>query len=435
MSAPPTDRPPSGADELLTTTRPCLRPEIVIGPATMRGAGVVHHVKDRRTGSFFQVGPKECFLLSRLDGTRTLTDIGDEYAERFGRELGAAQWRQLLDLLAVRMLLVGTEDEDGLRGVAETVAAGSRGHRTLLYARLPLVDPDRFLAAIEPRVRLLYSRPLVVALGLAVTAMVALVLTRIPELVADLGLLWRTPVLGVLALAALWGSLALHEIAHGLTCKHFGGQVTEIGVMWRMPLLAPYCKADDVVLFHRRGHRVATAFAGVFVSLVVLLPFGVLHLLTPGASGWHVFASSVLLMGTAAALLNVIPFLQLDGYHMLTHALGMANLRTDSYAYCRQLLRRDADLSAYPRRARIAYTSYGVSSVVFGCVLASAVVAMWFVQLSSALGPWAAAAVLVGEALVVTTVVVLLRRRRARRRASGTGSGPVARTRTGSAGA
>lgn len=419
MNAPATDRSATGPIEMSAGLRPRLRPEIVFGPALTQGAATVHHVKDRRTGGFFQVGPKENFVFTRLDGTRSLADIGHEYAARFGRRLGDAQWRQLLGLLATRRLLVGTEDEAAFEEIATAARAQSR-KRTILYARLPLVDPDRFLTAIEPRLRGLYSSRVVVPLLIGVAALMMVVFTRIPALADEVTGLWSSPAIGVLALLVLWGSLALHEVAHGLTCKHFGGQVTELGVMWRMPLIAPYCKADDVVLFHDRRHRVYTAFAGVFMSLVVLLPFGALHLLTQAGSEWHRLASAVLLLGTLAALLNLVPFLQLDGYHMLSHALGMANLRVDSYSYCARLLRRarDTPTTEYGRPARIAYACYGVSSIVFGAVLVGAIVVSWFVQISAVLGPLAATAVLGAEAVVAVMVALFIRRLRAKRAAA-----------------
>ncbi|MEJ2272368.1 MAG: hypothetical protein P8X91_07795, partial [Candidatus Bathyarchaeota archaeon] len=41
----------------------------------------------------------------------------------------------------------------------------------------------------------------------------------------------------------------LHEFAHGLTCKHYGGEVREIGflLMYFMPCF--YCNVSDAWLF------------------------------------------------------------------------------------------------------------------------------------------------------------------------------------------
>jgi putative peptide zinc metalloprotease protein len=61
---------------------------------------------------------------------------------------------------------------------------------------------------------------------------------------------------------------------------------------------------------------------------------------------------------------------------MLNHALGMQNLRLESYRFIRLWLRhmRHRDdktlLKSYPRPVKGAYTLYGLGSIAFGVVLA-----------------------------------------------------------------
>lgn len=74
MTALGTDSP-SGAGACLRT-RPALHPEVVLGPALWCGPRTVHLVKERRTDCCYEVGAKEHFVLARLDGARTLEDIG-----------------------------------------------------------------------------------------------------------------------------------------------------------------------------------------------------------------------------------------------------------------------------------------------------------------------------------------------------------------------
>ncbi|MET7615097.1 peptidase M50, partial [Streptomyces seoulensis] len=89
-------------------SRPRVRPDLVAGPRLVRGAARIHLLKDPRTGRRLELGPKEHFLVSRLDGSRTLEEIGGEYAGAFGARLGEAQWGQLLRLLHGRGLLDGS---------------------------------------------------------------------------------------------------------------------------------------------------------------------------------------------------------------------------------------------------------------------------------------------------------------------------------------
>jgi hypothetical protein len=210
-----------------------------------------------------------------------------------------------------------------------------------------------------------------------------------------------------------WLVVALHELAHGLTCRRFGGAATEMGVLWRFPLLTPYCKTDDMVLFPRQRQRVYTAFAGTFVNLVFLVPFAVAWRLTDPGTHAHALAASLLLFGSLTVLLNLTPVLRLDGYFMLNHALGMADLRTGTYRFWTTLLRRRRP--AYQRPAdRWAYLVYGLVTAVLCVAVLAAVVGSWYWNLSRWTGPVAAVTVLVAEAVVVVAVLVVVRRRRAR---------------------
>ncbi|WP_406696397.1 hypothetical protein V5E97_35940 [Singulisphaera sp. Ch08] len=59
---------------------------------------------------------------------------------------------------------------------------------------------------------------------------------------------WEVVALAWLTLLAV---TTLHEFAHGLTCKHHGGEVHEVGflLMYFMPCL--YCNVSDAWLIRR----------------------------------------------------------------------------------------------------------------------------------------------------------------------------------------
>jgi hypothetical protein len=402
----------------LLASRPRLRGDVVIGPGLVKGAGTVHHLKDLRTGWYFRVGPREAYLIGRLDGVRTLAEIGEGYTATFGRRLDAKGWTQLLGMLATRRLLVGTDDETELDRMAADAKRRARSGQTLLKARLPLVDPDRFLGRLLPRVRPLFSPWVVVPALLAIVVTEVAILLNAATLAREAAGMWGSPLIIAGVLVVIWLNLAAHEVAHGLTCRHFGGQVPEIGVMWRFPLLFPYCKADDVMLFAARRQRVLVAFAGVYASLLLIVPFAIAYpLLDPGPL--RSATAGIVLYGSVAALLNLIPFLQLDGYFMATHALDMVDLRTESYGFLRQVarrvLRRPGPRAVYPRRSRWVYGVYGISSLLFGLAFAAVMLGYWIGQAltRSTLSPTTNALLAVAGAAGGAGVYLWRRRRQA----------------------
>ena len=396
----------------LLAATPRLRPDVTLGPPLLAGAAVTHAVKDQRIGLFYRIGPKEHFIASRLDGRRSLAQIGDEYTLAYGRRLDEARWQQILGQFAGRRLLVGTDTDAALEQLAAAARDKDRAARTILHRRLPLFDPDRFLGRVEPLLRWAFARWFVVPALLVLAAMTAVIAANGAILYRDAGSIWSTaPLAGVAAIVVIWLTVALHELAHGLTCKHYGGSAPEIGVLWRFPLLSPYCKADDVVLFAGRWHRVATAFAGVFVNLLAVVPFCLLWLVTAPGGDPHRFAAFVTLYGGAFALINLVPFLRLDGYFMLGYALGMQNLRGETYRYWAGVLRLRPVAGPQPRSAVVAYVVYGVTSLVFTVSVVVLVIGSWYARLNGWFGPLAALGVLAALALSITTAITLHRRR------------------------
>ncbi|MGC4746651.1 hypothetical protein ACLQ28_13450 [Micromonospora sp. DT201] len=395
-----------------TWTRPRLRAGVALGPGQWRGEKLVHHVRDAETGWFYRVGPREHFLLSRMDGTRTLDDLAAEYASTYQRRLGPENWQQLFGMLHRRQLLDGATDPETIAGLTASAAEGAtKARRGPLSARWPLFDPDALFTRLLPLLGPLFSWWFVLPALLAVLAVTGYVAVHLPDLLGGVSGGHRPLAAIVAAVVITWLIVFLHECAHGLTCRHFGGRVTEIGVMWRFPLLAPYCKVDDIVLFTPR-RRVATAFAGVFVSMLTLVPFTAIRIWAePGAL--HDLAGTMLLFGTATAALNLVPFLRLDGYHMLSHALNLADLRADTYRFWGRLLRGGPRATtSYRRRERWIYIGYGIASAVFAVTLLTLLIQFWYASLARWVGGGWAVAVLVAEALVLLAFAAYVARRR-----------------------
>lgn len=413
MTTTEADGVPAGMPAAMAAARPALRDGVVLGRAHRRGDAVVHHVKDRETGWFYRVGPREHAVLSLMDGSRTVAEIGEEYARRFDRRLGPDNWRQLFTMLGRRQLLADGVSAEALDALREARTADEKRGRSVLRRRMPVVRPAAFLERVVPRVGFAFTPWFVVPALLAVLVLEAFVLTHFGQLRADIAAgpgLWAylAP-----SIVATWLLLVLHETAHGLACTRFGGTAGELGVMWRFPIVAPYCKTDDVVLMPR-AHGVAVAFAGVFANLVALLPFALGYWLAAPGGFARGFCAAVLMFGSVSALINLVPFLQLDGYHMINNALGTLDLRGETYRYWGRLLRAPASVRGYPTRDRWAYGVYGVASLLFTLGVVAVLAVVWFRTMRPWFGTVGAAAVLVVEALAVLALLGYAARRSTR---------------------
>ncbi|MEV7211790.1 peptidase M50 [Kitasatospora cineracea] len=403
---------------------PRVRPELRIGRPLRRGAAEVHLIRDPDGGRQWEVGPKEHFVITRLDGTRTLAEVGEQYAAHFRARLGEPQWQQLLGLLYARGLIEGAPRPDPAAPAKEPAERGSSG---LLSGRVRMVaDAPALLERLHRATGFARRPAFLVPLLALVAALLVAVAAEFATLLDETATLARNPVALLAVGVLLWFSLALHELAHGLVAHAFGGRVGEIGLRWRLPVTYLYCEVEDVRFFPRRRRQVATAAAGAVANLVFLLPFWPARLLLPEHAQARPFLGALLLLGTAVALGNLVPLPPLDGYKALGYALDTLQLATGSRRFAlvlaRAALRRDGartELLRYPPRLRLAYGGYAL-----GCAaLAAAAPTAAGLLLADRYGPWAGAL----PALAVAALLLLWalgRAHRGRRGESGESGGP-----------
>ncbi|WP_103531412.1 metalloprotease [Streptomyces sp. SM11] len=363
------------ASGALAAYRPELRPRVLLSDPLLDGAATVHLIKDAETGNSFKVGAKEHFLIARMDGERSLGEIGEEYAGEYGRRLADAHWQQILAMLGTKGLLAGAPARDPVRAAAQVAPAPTAERRTLLRGTLPLVaDADATTARLHRALGFLLAPWAMVPLLALILAMEAVVLARSGELLIAVRELFANPVLLTGTAALLWLSTALHELAHGVVARHYGGRVAEIGLRWRLPAVIMYCTVDNYQYFGTRRQRIATAAAGAVMNLVFLLPFCALWLFAPLDDATHEAFAALLLLGSVQAFAMLVPLPPLDGYRIAGQLAGATGLAASAGAYLRLALRRSPEAAAYPRRARIAYPAYvSVTVLVLAGVVAAAV--------------------------------------------------------------
>jgi putative peptide zinc metalloprotease protein len=353
-------------ETLTLDLRPSKCAEVKLGPALLRGTRTVHIVLDRRCDRLYEVGARECFVLSRLDGRRTLSEIGEQYAARFGRRLGAAEWARLLALLGSRNLLAGPAQGGAKQAQAAALEVGwRRGNLTLpglsAFAR-------RLCSWLPPRVR----GYLIAGTAIAAVGMLAVLADRLPELASQATDLRAAPWLLLPLLALLCLGAVCHELAHALVALHLGVRDVRIGARWDLPLVIAYCKAEEVVVLARRRQRAAVALAGPLSHWAFLIPFFAIWLALPSGAIRDA-AGTLLLVNGVLGLFSCAPWPGTDGYLAIGSTLNASHLYTESFRYLALIVRRRNASASYPTRARWVYSGYAATIIVAVGTLATAV--------------------------------------------------------------
>ncbi|HZU70646.1 MAG TPA: M50 family metallopeptidase [Ktedonobacteraceae bacterium] len=388
--------------------RPCIRDDILLGPPLRAGGKTIFYLKDTFTSWFYRIGVKEHFLISRMDGSRSLQELNDEYLAEFGRPLNEGSWAGLFALLEKRQLLANTADtaklEDLKRAFAERKKRENRG---LLRRRFAFIRPDSILEKLLPWFQFMFSRTFVLPALLCVIALEIFIGFHLTSIVASIwpeqGGIWSY----ILFIMLVWIFAVIHETAHGLTCKKFGGGVSEMGLVWRYLTIFPYCKIDDVMLFHNRWYRVYAAFAGIFVNFLSLIPFGLFWAFTPVHSLVHTISALMLLSFNLMIFVNFVPFIELDGYFMLSHALNMADLRKEAHQFWQRgllkiVLKRGSGNVGLSRWDTWVYLIYGFFSLVITGGFLATMAFYWFFLVKY----WLGGPIALGLFLLIALVLV-----------------------------
>ncbi len=290
-------------------------------------------VKDPLTLEHFQFSAEEYALLDWLREPVTLAELQRLFQREFSPQTITPTkiWEFISRLHSAGLLMsdaTGQGRELLERRERETTRRLLFSWTGLLGMRFRGVDPDAFLTAVHDRCRWLFS-PLAIALAAAVVLYALSLLVghfddfreRLPEISALLD--WRNlPWL----LAAIGVAKVLHELGHALVCKHFGGEVRELGFMLLVFAPCLYCDVTDAWRLPNKGRRIAISAAGVLVELVLAaIATIVWWYAQPGIMQF--IALNIMVICTLNTLLvNGNPLMRYDGYYVFSDFVEVPNL-------------------------------------------------------------------------------------------------------------
>jgi len=351
---------------MLQTNSPKLRSDL-IESRQEHGGQVTFIVKDPVDNQFFRLKEKDHFIAAQLDGQTPLETVRRRVQEKFHVALSPEALGQFIASLRKTRLL-----ENGRHGRSRRHMRG-RLRGGLLNLRLKVCDPDGLFGVLERALRFCFTPGFVTGSALIILLAALQAVSNWEALYPDFAALisWD-------GLPWLWASLAAvsiaHEFAHGLTCKHFGGQVRELGLLSIYFLPALYCNVSDAWLFPERRKRLWVSFAGPYFELFAWACAVLAWRATEIDTWLNTAALAVMATSGVKTLVNFNPLIKLDGYYLLSDLLDRPNLRRRAFAHIGDGLKRMVGLGgtqaeAIPRGERWIYSAYGLAAAVFSVSL------------------------------------------------------------------
>ena len=128
-------------------------------------------------------------------------------------------------------------------------------------------------------------------------------------------------------LGATWLILKfVHEAAHGIACKKFGGVVPQGGLLFLLLIPLPFVDVTSSWKFGNKSYRILTSAAGMLAEVFLAAIAAIAWLqCEPGAL--QTALGNVMIAASVHTLLfNANPLLRFDGYHILADGLEIPNL-------------------------------------------------------------------------------------------------------------
>ena len=332
-------------------------------------------LEDRISRRTHRFDPVAYFLIGLMDGRRSMQEVWDAAAARFGDDAPTQdEVIRLLGQLHAADVLQSevTPDIDELLRRSQRVMHRTRLMRVLspLAIRVPLLDPDRLLERGYPYFRWLFG-PVGAILWLGVvgwgTVMAFQHWDELTQDVTDRVLAPENLLLVTVVFAVL---KALHEFGHACAVKAWGGEVHEMGIMLLVLFPVPYVDASAASAFPEKRHRMVVGAAGMLVE-TFLASIALLFWLSvePGLTRALAF-NAIWVAGVSTLLFNANPLLRFDGYYILSDWLGMPNLYQRATQFMgavaeRRLFRMDTPLPQTTARERAWLVFYGVGSYLY----------------------------------------------------------------------
>jgi putative peptide zinc metalloprotease protein len=317
---------PIGAtpDGLRAVADGSMRPRLRSGWALKRVADapddVRYVLRDLRSKAFMRLDEPDAELLALLDGRRTIGELLVQATALLG-PAGPGRLARLIAECGDRGLL------DGIAATPD-VPAEPGPLRRALEPRERTFEwvPDWFVRAYAVWGRLWFS-------PLAATGLVLLSLGGLVTFSYLIGARYGTPLVvahrlllgGLVFIAGRFLLVALHESAHGLALAHYGRRTDRAGL--RLVMLFPYAFVDtSEAYFEPRSHRIVISAAGPLSDFACGAAFSIACALSPKGNVRDVLFQ-LAFAAYVGAFFNANPFLDRDGYQILSDWLGQSRLR------------------------------------------------------------------------------------------------------------
>lgn len=365
---------------------PPLRADLVVSKQMYEGRSY-YVIKDPISLQYFRLTSEDYSLATLFDGKRDLAHVRKLYVERFPHlrldyteeELQERISRFANDLGLLQFLSIQgsrlKQRYDAIKARKQAKPSFYKLVNNVFFARYSVYDPDDLFARMARPLWWIWTRTslwISIALVLAALGVVIVKYDRTEAMMSQFFhinnwlLIWVTTIT----------IKSIHELGHGLTCKHYGGEVHEVGVM--LLVFTPYffVNVSDSWVMPDRHKRILISAAGIYVELVLAAFATFLWAIVQPGPAQQILYNIMVIASVSTIVFNANPLMRFDGYYIMTDWIEVPNLSTKSRAFVGSQVKRllfgrnyqDQSMARLPlpkKRFGLFYF-YAVASYIYG---------------------------------------------------------------------
>lgn len=277
-----------------------------------------------------RLGPSETFFIRNMDGKINFHDLYMAHIDAIGLTSPEILAKLYESLEAMKMLASPEKDRKNSR-FRQVV-------RKVINPDISIPNADAVVTKVHKRTRLLYSYlGLVILIAIGLSGIIPYIehRTQFINVIMNLEEIFLSNpqlILPVYFLTLI--HVSLHELGHGVTCKHYGGNVPRLGIMFYLASFIFYCDTTASWNFPEKKHRILVSLGGPIISFAIfgLGLWGAGFYAGTGSMWEYVFVAFSLFNFFGLAM-NFNPFIKMDAYYMLLDYTGIPNLRERSFKF------------------------------------------------------------------------------------------------------
>ena len=330
-------------------------------------------IKDPITKRFFRIGEPEHFIIKNLNGKTPNEKIIEKLYQELNVKVSPETLDKFIEKLERAGFLEGEVSQRELSKLQYQAQKKKSVFRRIFFLKIKAFDPDRFLDKLIKRVKFLFKPGFFIFSILVIMLGILITIFNWGDLGYSLRGLYRITTIFKLWIAIFFIGI-IHELGHALTCKHFGGDVHEMGFLLIYLQPAFFTNVSDAWLFKEKSKKLWVSFAGIYIHIFLWASATILWRITDIQTQLNSFLFVVMLTSGVILLFNFNPLMKFDAYYLLSDYLEIPNLRKKAFGYLnsvfkRNILKLEVDkVEVTPKEKKI-FSLYGSLSLIYSVLL------------------------------------------------------------------